>query len=232
MRAWWALDDGTALLDRDVRRFGRIAVVRGGATLVPTLAAQGPDPFDEAFTPDAFWRALRRSTGGQDPAAVAAPVAGVGNIYADEALWRAGIDPARRSVTRAQAARLPRCVREVLAQGIANGGTTLRDYRTFDGARDEPTRARLLRAPGEPCNRCGTELVARDRRSHRPLPELPAAPLTPGDGSLRQVGRAAAAGEARGRGGARTLLRVLDGSIRARPGGARVCRGRASDVPR
>ena len=63
------------------------------------------------------------------------PMAGVGNIYADEALWRARIHPARRTVTRAQAAALLDALREVLAGSLRYGGTTLSDYRTVEGAR-------------------------------------------------------------------------------------------------
>ncbi|HEX7097047.1 MAG TPA: DNA-formamidopyrimidine glycosylase family protein, partial [Acidimicrobiales bacterium] len=63
VRAQWRLDDGTTLRYRDIRRFGRIAVVPQGVyDALPTLATQGPDPFDEAFTPEHLWRALRRST--------------------------------------------------------------------------------------------------------------------------------------------------------------------------
>ena len=87
------------------------------------------------------------------------PIAGVGNIYADEALWRAGIHPARRTVTKAQAARLLAELRTVLEHGIANGGTTLRDYRTVDGGegRNQLELGCYGRA-GLPCLRCGTEL--------------------------------------------------------------------------
>ena len=170
VRARWQLDDGTTLRYRDIRRFGRIAVVpRGDYASMPTLAAQGPDPFDEAFTPDSLWRATRRSTARIKTQLLSQrPVAGVGNIYADEALWRAGTDPARRSITRAQAERLHGAIREVLAQGIANGGTTLRDYRTFDGTTGTNQHALdCYGRHGEPCNRCGTTLVRRviDARS-------------------------------------------------------------------
>ena len=87
------------------------------------------------------------------------PIAGVGNIYADESLWQAGVHPARRSVTRAEAGRLLAELRAVLEQGIANGGTTLRDYRTVDGesGRNQLELGCYGRA-GEPCLRCGTEL--------------------------------------------------------------------------
>jgi formamidopyrimidine-DNA glycosylase len=161
VRAWWALDDGAVLELRDVRRFGRIGVVPAGqyATL-PTLATQGPEPWDAALDDGGLWRNLRASRARVKTQLLSQrPLAGVGNIYADEALWRAGIHPARRSVTKAEAARLLVALREVLEQGIANGGTTLRDYRTVDGGsgRNQLELGCYGRA-GEPCVRCATEL--------------------------------------------------------------------------
>jgi formamidopyrimidine-DNA glycosylase len=158
VRAWWALDDGSVLELRDVRRFGRIRVVVAGEyAALPTLLAQGPEPWDVALEGDGLWRALRRSKVRVKTQLLSQrPLAGVGNIYADEALWRAGIHPARRSVTRVEAARLLLALREVLEQGIANGGTTLRDYRTVDGGsgRNQLELGCYGRA-GEPCGRCG-----------------------------------------------------------------------------
>jgi len=161
VRAWWALDDGGVLELRDVRRFGRVAVVSAGEWgAMPTLAAQGPEPWDPALDDGGLWRNLKRSRAHLKTQLLSQrPVAGVGNIYADEALWRAGVHPARRSITRAQAERLLIELRTVLERGIANGGTTLRDYRTPDG---QPGRNQLELAcygrAGEPCRRCGTAL--------------------------------------------------------------------------
>ncbi len=161
VRAWWALDDGRVLELRDVRRFGRIAVVPAGEwRSLPTLAAQGPEPWDGALDDGGLWRNLRRSTAHVKTQLLSQrPIAGVGNIYADEALWRAGVHPARRSVTRKEADRLLVDLRAVLEQGIANGGTTLRDYRNAEG---DPGRNQLelgcYGRAGEPCGRCGTEL--------------------------------------------------------------------------
>ena len=161
VRAWWALDDGRVLELRDVRRFGRVAVVPAGVHgSLPTLAAQGPEPWDAALDDGGLWRNLARSRARIKTQLLSQrPIAGVGNIYADEGLWRAGIHPARRSVTRPEAARLLAAVRHVLEQGIADGGTTLRDYRTPDG---EPGRHQLelccYGRAGAPCPRCGTEL--------------------------------------------------------------------------
>jgi formamidopyrimidine-DNA glycosylase len=161
VRAWWALDDGGVLELRDVRRFGRIGVVPAGDhRSLPTLAAQGPEPWDAALDDGGLWRNLRRSTARIKTQLLSQrPLAGVGNIYADEALWRAGVHPARRTITRNEAGVLLAALRTVLEQGIANGGTTLRDYRTPDG---EPGRNQLelgcYGRAGEPCARCGTEL--------------------------------------------------------------------------
>lgn len=161
VRAWWALDDERVLELRDVRRFGRVGVVPSGEwASMPTLAAQGPEPWDPALDDGGLWRNLRRSTARVKTQLLSQrPIAGVGNIYADEALWRAGIHPGRRSLTRPQADRLLAELRVVLEQGIANGGTTLRDYRTPDG---EPGRNQLelgcYGRAGEPCLRCGSEL--------------------------------------------------------------------------
>ena len=161
VRAWWALDDGRVLELRDVRRFGRIGVVPVGEyASLPTLAAQGPEPWDAALDDGGLWRATKRSHARIKTQLLSQrPLAGVGNIYADEALWRAGVHPGRRSITRKESERLLVELRTVLEQGIANGGTTLRDYRTPDG---EPGRNQLelgaYGRAGQPCLRCGTEL--------------------------------------------------------------------------
>ena len=162
VRAWWALDDGQVLELRDVRRFGRDRRRAGGGVRVAADAGRaGPEPWDEALDDGGLWRAHRGASRARIKTQLLSqrPLAGVGNIYADEALWRAGIHPARRSITRKQADRLLAELRTVLEQGIANGGTTLRDYRTPDG---EPGRNQLelgaYGRAGEPCLRCGTEL--------------------------------------------------------------------------
>ena len=159
-RAWWRLDDGRRLTLRDVRRFGRVAVVGEDRTALPTLAALGPEPFDEAFTADSLWHALRaRSVRVKTQLLSQRPVAGVGNIYADEALWRARVHPGTRRVSRPAAIRLHEAIVAVLDDGIRHGGTTLRDYRTVDGG--QGTNQHHLACYGRaglPCERCGTVL--------------------------------------------------------------------------
>jgi formamidopyrimidine-DNA glycosylase len=160
VRAWWRLDDGRRLAFRDVRRFGRIAVVDDDLSSLPTLAALGPEPFDPTFTGEHLWRAIRsRSVRVKTQLLSQRPVAGVGNIYADEALWRARVHPAVRTISRPAATRLQQAIVEVLTEGIANGGTTLRDYRTVDGSEgDNQHRLDCYGRAGAPCRRCGTEL--------------------------------------------------------------------------
>jgi formamidopyrimidine-DNA glycosylase len=101
VRARLDLDDGRSLRFRDPRRFGRISVVTAGdyARDVPTLAVLGPEPLSPAFDAEAFAAALARTSAPVKGALLAQRlVAGVGNIYADEALWRARIHPASRRV--------------------------------------------------------------------------------------------------------------------------------------
>jgi len=127
---------------------------------LPTLAALGPEPFDPAFTAASLRDAVNRSqTRVKTQLLGQRIVAGVGNIYADEALWRAQVHPASRRLTLPAAGRLRGAIIDVLAEGIDHGGTTLRDYRTVEG-REGGNQHRLdcYGRAGLPCPRCGTEL--------------------------------------------------------------------------
>lgn len=162
VRARLALDDGRELVFRDVRRFGRIAVVPAGRyEAIPTLAKLGPEPLSDEFGVREFARALRATHSPVKPWLLSQrPVAGVGNIYADEALWRARVHPAARRVGPDRAARLHLAIREVLAEAIEREGTTFRDYRMVNG--ESGRNAPFLVAYGQegrPCPRCGTPLV-------------------------------------------------------------------------
>ena len=161
LRARWALDDGRTWWFHDVRRFGRLGVVPyGDYRVLPTLWDLGPEPWDPAFDGDVlrtYVNARRRHV--KTLLLSQRPVAGVGNIYADEALWRAGVHPAARRLTRAGAAALCDAVRAVLDEGIAHGGTTLRDYRdATGGAGDHQHHLDCYGRAGEPCRRCGDTL--------------------------------------------------------------------------
>lgn len=148
---------------RDPRRFGRFLVVRAGDYAgLPTLAAMGPEPLSDAFTPARFRRALARSAAAVKTCLLSQrPVAGVGNIYADEALWRARIHPETpaNEVSSAKAAALHAAIREVLEASLQAQGTTINDYRTVNG--EVGAYLEQLAAyghAGEPCPRCGTPL--------------------------------------------------------------------------
>ena len=157
------LDDGRALLFRDPRRFGRASVVPAGdyAHTVPTLAVLGPEPLSDAFDAEAFATRLAHTTGTVKARLLDQRlVAGVGNIYADEALWLARIHPASRRVGRARAHALHAAIREVLAAAIEREGTTFRDYQMVNG--ESGRNADFLMAYGQadlPCVRCGTPMV-------------------------------------------------------------------------
>ncbi len=162
-RAMWTLDDGRVLEFRDVRRFGRIAVVpRDDHRALPTLHALGPEPLSDEFEPRMFHAALAKSTRAIKTQLLSQrPVAGIGNIYADEALWRARVHPASRTISRPKATLLHAAIRTVLTEAIERRGTTLRDYRTFEG--DTGTNQHRLQVygrAGQPCAVCGSTLRA------------------------------------------------------------------------
>jgi len=158
-RLW--LDDGRTLAFRDPRRFGRLAVVDAGDyTAVPSLALLGPEPLSDEFDPDDFAAALARTTAPIKSALLSQRVvAGVGNIYADEALWLARIHPRSRRVSRRRAHLLHGAIREVLSGAVEREGTTFRDYVMVTG--ESGRNASFLIAYGQagrPCPRCGVPL--------------------------------------------------------------------------
>ena len=160
VRATFQLED--AVMDfRDVRRFGSLAVVPAGDYRgLATLAALGPEPLSDDFDPAAFHRSLRSTRMPVKPWLLTQrPVAGVGNIYADEALWRARINPAARRVGAQRSAALWQAIREVLAEAIEREGTTFRDYQMVNGesGRNAPFLVAYGQG-GQPCPRCTTPL--------------------------------------------------------------------------
>lgn len=161
------LDDGRCLRLRDPRRFGSVHVLAAGDDGHPLLDGLGPEPFDARFDGDYLYeRARGRRRAVKDFLMDGRIVAGVGNIYAAEALWAAGIHPGRAAgrIARTRYERLARELRGVLERAIAKGGTTLRDFTGADG---DPGYFRIALAvygrEGEPCRRCGATLRALDR---------------------------------------------------------------------
>ena len=155
------LDRGLDLVFDDSRRFGTVERLDAKASSTRS-SSFGPEPLDVGFTPDGLWRGLRESrTPVRSWLLDQRRIAGVGNIYAAEALHRAGIHPARRThtVRRYEAEALHEAVREVLAGALRAGGTTIRDYRNADGGRGEFVRnLKVYDREGLPCTRCSTTI--------------------------------------------------------------------------
>jgi formamidopyrimidine-DNA glycosylase len=155
-------DDGTVLRYRDPRRFGAMLWAPHPAQDHPLLRDLGPEPWDPAFDADYLWRLTRsRSAAIKLVLMDNHVVVGVGNIYANESLFRAGIRPATPAarVSRPRFARLVAAVRSVLTEAIAKGGSTLRDYVDAQG---EPGYFQLdyfvYGRKGDPCRVCATPI--------------------------------------------------------------------------
>jgi len=162
-RAVVRLDDGSDVAYRDVRRFGTWELLEPGE-IDDFFAARrlGGEPLDRRFTTKALAAALANRRAPVKTALLdQRAAAGVGNIYADEALWRARIHPLRPagSLAPREVAELRKAVRGALRMGIARQGATLRDYRGPDGRRGRmQDRFRVYGRAGEPCFRCGTPI--------------------------------------------------------------------------
>jgi len=161
-RAVVTLDNGSDVVYRDVRRFGTWLLVEPGA-LDPYLAERlGGEPLDRSFTSKLLAGRLERRKAPIKAALLdQRTLAGMGNIYVDEALWRARIHPLTpsRDIAREQIPALRRGIRQALDAGIARQGATLRDYRQPDGASGRMQHEfKVYGRAGEPCNRCGTPI--------------------------------------------------------------------------
>jgi len=156
-----ALDSGKVLRFNDPRRFGCLLWQPQG-TIHPLLAGLGPEPLSEGFDGDHLWRLSRgRSASVKTFLMDQAIVVGVGNIYAAEALFRAGIAPRRAAgrVSRERYAALAEAVKQILAHAIARGGTTLRDFLAPDGAPGYFEQELLVYGrAGQACKVCRTPL--------------------------------------------------------------------------
>jgi formamidopyrimidine-DNA glycosylase len=200
-RVVFRLADGRELRYRDVRKFGRIGLFEGGSLRVRSrrrrprpgtrqrsaairepavayrvgdvFARHGPEPLSPAFSARRLAdRLAGRSARLKTLLLDQSFIAGVGNIYADEALWLARLNPLRAADTLSQAEvrRLHRSIRRVLRQGIANRGASFSDYVGADGEPGENAeRLAVYRRTGAPCLRCGwpiQRLVMGQRSTH------------------------------------------------------------------
>jgi formamidopyrimidine-DNA glycosylase len=163
LRAVVSLDNRSDVVYRDVRRFGTWELLEAGE-LDEYFAARrlGGEPLDRSFTAKGLGRAL---AGRRAPVKSALldqrAAAGIGNIYADEALWWAQIHPLRpaSSLDLVEIRRLLQGIRKSLTHGIARQGATLTDYRDADGRSGSMQREfRVYGRAGEPCTRCGSPI--------------------------------------------------------------------------
>jgi formamidopyrimidine-DNA glycosylase len=152
------LDSGEALRFHDPRRFGSLIWTRKDPLLHPLLAKLAPEPLGAGFDVEYLYRATRKRTVAIKHLIMNSQiVVGVGNIYASEALFRARIAPRRaaRRITRAEAHALVQSIKEVLAEAVEIGGTTLRDYVNAEGTPGYfAQKLFVYERAGEPCRVC------------------------------------------------------------------------------
>jgi len=156
------LDDGRALHYADVRRLGTVALMDADR-FEEYSGKLGIEPLDRAFT-DAHLSAVLRATSQPVKKVLMEQrkIAGIGNIYANEALWRARIDPSRpaASVPIEEASLLRQSIVDVLREAIEARGTSFRDYRDARGKRGSFfEKLQVYGRGGLPCRRCGSRLV-------------------------------------------------------------------------
>jgi formamidopyrimidine-DNA glycosylase len=152
--------DGKELRYRDVRQFGTMELFRKGEEWIkPPLANLGPEPLEPGFTVHALMKAMARSRSRIKPLLLdQTKVAGIGNIYADEALFRARIHPGRTadSLTKAEWKRLYEAIVDTLKEAVAAGGSSVRSYVNGHGEIGLfQLQLNVYGRKGEPCPRCG-----------------------------------------------------------------------------
>lgn len=166
------LDNNQQLFFRDTRKFGRIWLL-DSAGLQVLYGKLGPEPLDDALTAEEFRTLLRKRKGRLKPLLLDQTlIAGLGNIYVDEALWRAQLHPLQTvgETTDEQIDSLYSAIRHVLATSIERRGTTLADYRDAWGSSgDNQNFLNVYNRKDQPCPRCGTpieRMVVAQRGTH------------------------------------------------------------------
>jgi formamidopyrimidine-DNA glycosylase len=158
----WRLKDGRVLHYVEVRRLGTVSLMTPNQ-FDQYVGQLGVEPLEPEFTPDHLFSLLRGSRQAVKKRIMdQRAVVGIGNIYANEALWRAGVDPSRaaRSVERAASDRLHHHVITVLREALESRGTSFRDYKDALGERGEfSLKLDAYGREGLPCHRCGKRLV-------------------------------------------------------------------------
>lgn len=164
-RVTFDLDDGSHLYFNDQRKFGWVRLMpTPEVPNIDFMKRVGPEPLEADFTAEQFAERFKRRARTTIKAAILdqSVIAGVGNIYADEALWGAKIHPARLvgTITEAEFKQLYNEVREVMNLSIEKGGSTNRNYVNAEGKKGSYMDfARVFRREGQECPRCGTEII-------------------------------------------------------------------------
>ena len=161
----FALDDGSRLVYNDPRRFGLMKLAaRAELDALVELRGLGPEPLGAGFNADYLWRMTRgRKAAIKNVLMDQRVVAGVGNIYASEILFRAKVRPTRRAgkVTLAEIRRIVEATPEILREAIGSRGTTFRSYRDSRGQPGRfAERLRVYDREGKPCLECGATIRA------------------------------------------------------------------------
>ena len=161
----FALDDGSRLVYNDPRRFGLLKLVaRTEVESIAELKGLGPEPFAKEFNGEYLWRVSRgRTAAVKNLLMDQRIVAGVGNIYASEILFRAQVRPSRRAgrVTRAEFARIATITADVLREAIGSRGTTFRSYRDSQGQPGRfASKLRVYDREAQSCVECATPIRA------------------------------------------------------------------------
>lgn len=156
------LDDGQMLFYEDVRRFGGFNWRAGNAMCSEPLSKLGPEPLETAFNVDDFFKSTRkRKRPIKTHLLDQTIVAGVGNIYADEILFAAGVRPRKSAmrITRGEAEAIVNATKRILTEAIAAGGSTIRDYVDSENREGAfQLSHQVYGRAGEPCKQCGTVL--------------------------------------------------------------------------
>jgi formamidopyrimidine-DNA glycosylase len=159
VRAIFSLDNQHELRFSDSRKFGRLYLVTQEEEVTGKL---GPEPLSDAFTLDVFRESLTGRSGVIKPLLLNQRfIAGIGNIYADEVLWLARIDPCRKADTLKpdDVERLYHAIRQALHDGIEHEGASVNWYRKPDGTSGtQQDHFSVYNQEGEPCPRCGTPI--------------------------------------------------------------------------
>lgn len=161
LRVSFDLDEGSQLLYSDTRTFGTIQIISEQSE-IPSLFSLGPEPLEDSFHGDYLYSQLHsRQSSVKSILLNQEIIAGLGNIYVDESLFRAKIRPSRLggTIKKSEAVRLSLAIKETISQALGEGGTTFRDYRNGKGEKGSFQDHLYVYGRGnQPCIKCGSPI--------------------------------------------------------------------------